>query len=745
MALGRPGDTSDPNGHGTHVAGSVLGDGTASGGQYQGVAPEAQAVLPVAARSSGRLGGLPVALAELFEAGLRAGARIHNNSWGSATASAYTIDSTEVDDFVGEPSRHAVRDRRRQRGRGRAALNAQPGFVDWLSIGSPASCKNALTVGASRSSRTTGGSRPRPHGARSGRQVFPSPPIAGQQVSGDPAVPWPGSAAAGPATTVGSSRTSSRPGTDIVSARSATGAAHNFWGPHQNPQYAYMGGTSMAAPLVAGCAALVRQYYVDERRSQPSAALLKATLINGTRGCPAPTRSPTSPARPTTTRDSGRQPAGTIPNPSSPAAALEFVDPWKQPALQFRSTGQRFRFGIDVGRRAAAAHVAGLHRPARARPAERPQPAVQQPDGRSGSATSDVPQELELPDPDNNVEVIRIDSRGRRLHDPGVRAQPAARSRRTSRSWSRARWAARCGGCPDRRRLMLIDLHAHYPMRVIGDVSPDTALRALRQAARPADLARRVRAVVLRIASTFFSHRNPFSGYRVTVEGIRAGGVGVALSVLTRPFDEVALGLPYASPPAVRYFEGLLTDLEAVEPRSQATAADVIRMVHGRDELEQALGDGATALVHCVEGGFSLGDGARRGRAQRRRARPARRRVHHARAPALPAGRDELLGVPVPSDRQYRVVFPQPEGVGLTDRGVAALRAMVRNRVLLDISHMRQDALRETFALLDDELDPRLRDARAGHPRRLPLRQAGVHARRADRSSRSSAATAWSG
>ena len=51
-------------------------------------------------------------------------------------------------------------------------------------------------------------------------------------------------------------------------------------------------------------------------------------------------------------------------------------------------------------------------------------------------------------------------------------------------------------------------------------------------------------------------------------------------------------------------------------------------------------------------------------------------------------------------------MFPQPEGDGLTDRGVAALRAMVRNRVLLDISHMRGDALQETFKLLDEELDP---------------------------------------
>jgi hypothetical protein len=42
-----------------------------------------------------------------------------------------------------------------------------------------------------------------------------------------------------------------------------------------------MGGTSMACPLVAGCAALARQYFVDKRDTSPSAALLKATLVNG--------------------------------------------------------------------------------------------------------------------------------------------------------------------------------------------------------------------------------------------------------------------------------------------------------------------------------------------------------------------------------------------------------------------------------------------------------------------------------
>ncbi len=44
--------------------------------------------------------------------------------------------------------------------------------------------------------------------------------------------------------------------------------------------YKYMGGTSMAAPLVAGGAAVVRDFYQKSRGHQASAALVKAVLIN---------------------------------------------------------------------------------------------------------------------------------------------------------------------------------------------------------------------------------------------------------------------------------------------------------------------------------------------------------------------------------------------------------------------------------------------------------------------------------
>jgi serine protease AprX len=68
-ALGRSTKTDDPNGHGTHVCGSVLGDGTSAsmGGAIQGTAPRARLVLQSLLDASGGLGGIPADLTDLFE------------------------------------------------------------------------------------------------------------------------------------------------------------------------------------------------------------------------------------------------------------------------------------------------------------------------------------------------------------------------------------------------------------------------------------------------------------------------------------------------------------------------------------------------------------------------------------------------------------------------------------------------------------------------------------------------------
>ncbi|HEU5103384.1 MAG TPA: S8 family serine peptidase, partial [Roseiflexaceae bacterium] len=49
-----------------------------------------------------------------------------------------------------------------------------------------------------------------------------------------------------------------------------------------NPNYAYDGGTSMATPLVAGAGALAREWLIAQGHANPSAAAVKALLLNTT-------------------------------------------------------------------------------------------------------------------------------------------------------------------------------------------------------------------------------------------------------------------------------------------------------------------------------------------------------------------------------------------------------------------------------------------------------------------------------
>jgi microsomal dipeptidase-like Zn-dependent dipeptidase len=253
---------------------------------------------------------------------------------------------------------------------------------------------------------------------------------------------------------------------------------------------------------------------------------------------------------------------------------------------------------------------------------------------------------------------------------------------------------------------VIVDLHAHYPMHVVSDVTPGTTVELMRQVRARSGMADKARALILGIASKLFSDEDWWTGYRVTVPYMREGGVGLALSALYRPFEEMDLDKPYASPPAPGYFGKLLKDLEDVEAEVAGYGDALIRVVHDLAELDQCLADDATALVHAVEGGFHLGDHdeeiaanvatlADKGVAYVTLAHLFFRRVA-TNANALPFLPDSV----------YNAVFPQPKGTSLTERGIAAVRAMVRHGVVIDISHMRPDAVAQTFRLLDEELDP---------------------------------------
>lgn len=279
-------DDDDPDGHGTHVAGTIVGSGTDSKkSSLRGMAPRATLVVQALAGEGKNLRGLPDNLRTLFEQAYAAGARVHNNSWASDVRGAYTHASREVDEFVAEK-----RDMLIVFASGNDQRDiARPGDTKWkretASVGAPGTAKNALTVGAHRSDRTTGGWADKSYGTTWKKRF--RPPTSKQTISGD-REELAAFSGRGPA---GGERV--KPELVAVGTTVASTSFVEVWrrqvgyetpGPSDSRGYGFKSGTSMAAPVVTGAAVLVRQYYVDLRKHDaPSAALLKATLINGAR------------------------------------------------------------------------------------------------------------------------------------------------------------------------------------------------------------------------------------------------------------------------------------------------------------------------------------------------------------------------------------------------------------------------------------------------------------------------------
>ena len=209
-------------------------------------------------------------------------ARVASNSWGPTWRDenwnaigqvGYNTEATAIDGFMWHHPDHVVIF---------AAGNAGKEYSETgAHIGGGPAAKNCITVGATQSSR--------PGTAKDGNFDPTSP------TKGNPETMWP-SSSYGPTRERRIKPDVVAPGTAILSACSRHPKLdpeheRTQWGPTSDRLWMFLGGTSMAAPLVAGCAAALRQALMDNGIHNPSAALIKAFLINGAANLPGEQRS----------------------------------------------------------------------------------------------------------------------------------------------------------------------------------------------------------------------------------------------------------------------------------------------------------------------------------------------------------------------------------------------------------------------------------------------------------------------
>ncbi len=266
----------DPQGHGTHVTGSIVSNGARSGGRIRGGAYEAG--FYGVGLWSPLLNNLvfPNDFTKITGVTYDVGARVHSNSWGNPRDfGVYDAFARKADEYLWNNPEMLI-----LFAAGNSGQDAnKDGRIDVGSVTSPATAKNVLTVGASENFLLEGGIQKKLGELRDGDAKWGVEPLASDRLSDNPQ----GLAAF-------SSRGPTRdgrikpeivaPGTNIVSTRSKHPSAQPLWGSYAE-DYAYAGGTSMAPPLTAGAATVTRQYLKQEWRvSNPSGAVVKALMVH---------------------------------------------------------------------------------------------------------------------------------------------------------------------------------------------------------------------------------------------------------------------------------------------------------------------------------------------------------------------------------------------------------------------------------------------------------------------------------
>lgn len=279
--LGGDNDMSDYGGHGTACAGTALGNGANSTcdpvtrdyedpGCLAGVAPEAGLVF-VANQNSGGGGWsvFPADIADILNPSHDAGTRIHSNSWASMMGdSGYEGYAQGLDAWL-----FAHQDDLTIFAGGNQGVdNDADGVTDLMNMNQPATAKNTLGVGAMENRRIGYGPFDFPPLTLGSR--FPVPPLAGdwEESNSDGMVNW---SSRGPTLDGRYKPDISAPGQFLLTVQ----GYHQYL--QSGEHYGNAGGTSLAAPVVGGVAALYRQYFEDFRNRTPSGPLLKALLLLG--------------------------------------------------------------------------------------------------------------------------------------------------------------------------------------------------------------------------------------------------------------------------------------------------------------------------------------------------------------------------------------------------------------------------------------------------------------------------------
>ncbi|CZT03137.1 uncharacterized protein RCO7_11678 [Rhynchosporium graminicola] len=266
------GKKNDFEGHGTHVAGSVLGDGHSKtmGGSIRGTAPKAKLVFQSLSKEQVENQKpqlyTPPNLWDLFITPYESlNARIATNSWGPNWRGAgsrqvpYNSDAGAIDRFMWHHPDHVILFSAGNDG-------AEPSTTS-AHIGGNSAAKNSICVGATESSRGSSNYRYERLPAAGNPQLVAAfssrGPTFEERLKPDVVAP----------------------GVAILSAASRDESVNdirrNKFGVTDDKLWMFSSGTSMATPLVAGCCAVLREALAKAGLQKPSAALIKALLVNG--------------------------------------------------------------------------------------------------------------------------------------------------------------------------------------------------------------------------------------------------------------------------------------------------------------------------------------------------------------------------------------------------------------------------------------------------------------------------------